>query len=114
MLNQLNASINIISGIITTSLAEISVVYENHIDKNDFTNFQYYSIEIPPRTNQAIKLPVTINHGYGILNYTKFGNNTEIPKAIVHIKNNFAITTVVNAGENPVKITFYETFDIEH
>lgn len=36
-----------------------------------------------------------------------------MPKALVNIKHNFAITTVVNAGENPVKITFNEPISIK-
>lgn len=45
--------------------------------------------------------------------YKKFGNNIEMPSAYVKVKNQFALRTVLNKNENPVKITFNKPLKVE-
>jgi len=36
-----------------------------------------------------------------------------MPKALVNIVNNYAITTIINSRENPVQIDFENNFEVE-
>jgi len=112
MLKQLNANVNFSSEKIETPDVKIPIIFEEKQISNS-SNFQNNSIIIPGRTQQIIKLPVTLRNGIGILNYIHFGKNLESPKALVNVSNYYAITSITNSNETDIKLNFHEPFDIE-
>ena len=117
MLKQLDANINVNKNELRTPLVKIPIILEienmptnnNMPTKNNFN----YSLTIEPRTQQVVRIPVNLINGTGILNYEQFYTGLEMPKALVNIENNFALTTITNINENPIKIDFFEPLEIE-
>lgn len=114
LLKQLNANINVTTRQLTTPNATISIIFEPEENIKKSNNIPiHHTIIIPPRVEQIIKIPVKQQNGIGILNYTKFVNGVEMPKALVKVIDNFALTTITNINENPVKLEISKPFDIE-
>jgi len=114
LLQKLKANINVDLMKLITPNAEIPIICETPDFGYNENKFSSFTITIPQRTQQVVKLPVNMKSGVGILNYTYFGNNTEMPSALVNVENYFAYTTILNNAENPVKITINEPFVIEN
>lgn len=114
LLKQLNATVNMNNKLLETPYSLIPIHFnQNSNTVNNINELKSYSIVIQPRTRQVVKIPVKHNCDAGILEYTNFDNGVEMPKALVNVMNNFAITTLTNIKENPVKIKFSEPLDIE-
>lgn len=118
LLKKLNATVNVADKLLETPHASIPIILDpidqstmNKIERNQT---QIYSIIIEPRCHQVVKLPVNLREGIGILNYKNFKNGIEMPKAVVNVKNNLAITTLTNCSEKPVKLEIYRPLDIEN
>lgn len=86
--------------------ATIPIQYQGKTIETNFTHI------IPPRSIQKIKIPVNISEGYGFLPYQKL-DHIEIPECLVKIENNVALTTALNPRENPIKIQFTDSFQVE-
>lgn len=115
LLTQLNAQIDLNSFQLITPNTTIPICYTNKISHHDIVKNKFkepYQILVPPRTQLITKIPVNTNQGIGVLNYIDF-HKVEMPEALVNIENNFAITTLTNSSENPVKITLLEPLNIE-
>lgn len=110
LLRQLNANINVNNNELSTPKSKIPIIFNPETDLKNSYNF---SITIEPRTQKVIKVPVKQNKGIGILNYYELGKGVQIPKSLVNIVDNFAITTVTNINETPMKIDILEPFEIE-
>lgn len=82
-------------------------------DNSANSKFKSYTITIEPRTNKVVKIPVNHENGVGILDYQNFRDGLEIPKAIVNIKNNFAITTLTNSNDYSIKLNILKPLEIE-
>lgn len=118
LLKQLKATINLESKVLATPFTEIPIIYETE-NKNvkqtqsNAKKIPIIKINIPGRTEKVVKLPVKMQSGSGILNYLKFSDGIETPKALVNVENNFAITTIVNSTEKSVNLNIFEAIDIE-
>uniref|UniRef100_V5GL18 Retrovirus-related Pol polyprotein n=1 Tax=Anoplophora glabripennis TaxID=217634 RepID=V5GL18_ANOGL len=120
LLRQINANLDLYSQKIITPQVQIPFYIDGQSLTQNYPSNQIYPvtlenpyvIEIPPRTQQVVLLPVYQNQGTGILPYTKF-IDTEMPEALVNVNDHFAITTLINANEYPVELTIFEPLDIE-
>lgn len=94
------------------AILPIYSTFQNDSNVSQPQKFKPYHIIIPGRTQQVIKIPTIQNKGVGILNYIKT-SNTEIPRSLVKIQNNFAITTILNLSEREIKLTITKPFNVE-
>lgn len=105
LLEQIKAIIDMNRKLLITPRIKIPIIYEC----DDST----YNITINPRSKQIVKIPVNIEKGTVLLNYTNFGKSVETPEAIVNVENYFALTTVTNSNIVPIEITFNEPMECE-
>lgn len=116
LLMNLKANVSFEQGYLVTPSTKIPLyicgnlmVSQDTKPKLSTTNSQVmeFTETIPPRSESIISIPVHTVLQQGLLEYTKFQNNLEIPASFVAIKNSQALTTVINNTEEPqiLKIT---------
>lgn len=118
LLKQLQANINVNAKRLSTPFATIPIIFEpeSEIKPNMKSNrnlINNYNMTIEPHVQKIVKIPVTQENGLGILNFQEFCKGLKMPKALVNVTGNFALTTVTNTNENPVHIEFHDPLDIE-
>ena len=120
LLNQLNANINVKNKQLTTPVTIVPIIFEPNpkskmTQANDKFNLKIknFSLEIEPRVQKIVKIPVKQKNGLGILNFCNFGNGLEMPKAVVNVFNYYALTSITNISDRSAKLIINEPFDIE-
>lgn len=115
LLSYLQATIDFKNLQLITPKVKVPINYEKTLHKNVTKNSEpiEQNFMIEPRTQKIVKIPVNIKEGLGVIEYFKFDKNVEMPKALVNVVNNFAITTILNSNENPIEIKIDQPFDIE-
>lgn len=114
-LKQIKASIDIDKKLLSTPCAQIKIIYEPEeltVLKNQLSENNHIII-IPPRTEKVCTIPVNIRNGVGLIDHLVFAKNIETPRAIVNIKNYFALITITNSDEHEAKLEIHTPFDIE-
>lgn len=112
LLDQLKAVLDVNKKLIITPYTKIPLIYESEKQKINL-NEANYSINVPPRTQTIVKLPVKYENGIALIDYIKFGDQVESPQAITNIQNYFATTTITNAREEPINISVTKPFEVE-
>lgn len=69
-------------------------------------------IELDPRTEQIVKIPVDQFSGEAILNYVQFCEGVRMPSAIIKCQKGYASTVVQNTLEIPMKMTIRSPFKV--
>lgn len=113
LLQPLEAAVDFKNKILKTKHAEIPLHLPEEIMKKSAPSIQVHELFIEPRTEQLVKIPVDIDGPYGIISAAKLSKSVETPSALVKINNGFALTTVLNTSEDPVKLTFRNPIHIE-
>jgi predicted aspartyl protease len=105
LLRQLKATINLENKTLTLPTHTIPL----HAMDNPPT---HYSLTIEPRTEQIVKIPVNKNISTGVIEYTRFTNDLEMPTAYVRVRDNQAITTIINKSDKQATLTLTEPIEI--
>lgn len=71
-----------------------------------------YSLNISPRCEQKVQLPVDQFSGDAILNFVNFAEGVRIPSAIVKCENGYATTVIQNTTEDDLTITITSPFKV--
>lgn len=101
LMTKLNANICLKDKILKTNGKDIPIVYDARRD-----------IQLDPRTEHRVKLPVTQQNGTAILDYKQFNNDVRMPAAIVQCENYFATTVIQNTSEDGVNLTILAPFKV--
>lgn len=102
LLLQLDAVIDLKNQVLTTSTTSIPIINNN----------LNYIIDIPPRTEQRVKLPVNQYSGDVILDFQVFENGLRMPSAIINCVKGYAYTVIQNTSDNPKRLNIKQPFTV--
>jgi transposase InsO family protein len=105
-LEKLKADLHLVKSLLVTPYCSIALRY---IRSNKPPIMSY---DIPPRQQQFIKLPVNIDNGDIIIPYTKI-HECEIPETLTKSKANFAMTSIINKSDKPIKFDLFKPIRVE-
>lgn len=71
-----------------------------------------YTIEIPPRCEQRVKIPTDIHSGEALVEYKQFTPGLRMPSALVNCINGYAFTVIQNVLETPITIRINKPFTV--
>lgn len=71
-----------------------------------------YVIELPPRCEQRVKVPIDQHAGDAILEFREFASGVRMPSALVNCINGYAMTVIQNSTETPMIITITQPFNV--
>lgn len=101
LMSRLKANINMKDRILETQYSKVPIVYNDE-----------YEINLQPRSEHRLKLPVDLENGDGILNFKQFYDGVRMPSAIVKCENYMATTVIQNLTENAIDIMITAPFTV--
>lgn len=102
LLQQLDAVIDLKNQVLMTSTTHIPIINNN----------LHYIIDIPPRTEQRVKLPVDQHSGNAIIDFQEFENGLRMPSAIVSCVNGYAYTVIQNSSNSSKRLNIIHPFSV--
>lgn len=101
LMAKLKANLNLGDKILTTHETVIPIQYDPD-----------YVINLEPRSEHRVKLPVNFKEGDAILNFKEFSDTVRMPSAIVKCENYFATTVIQNSSDNDITMTITKPFEV--
>lgn len=101
LLKKLAANIDMRNQILQTHNAQIPIIYNPP-----------YEINLPPRSETRVKIPVNLQHGDAIVDFLQFQEGVRMPTALIKCDNFFADTVIQNTSDKKVDIIFKEPFEV--
>lgn len=102
LLQQLGAVIDLKEKLLKTNSTCIPIINNN----------LNYTIDIPPRSEQRVKLPIDQHSGEAILDYKEFADGLRMPSAIVNCINGYASTVIQNTLDKPKRLIIKRPFTV--
>lgn len=102
LLQQMGAVIDLKNQILQTSTTCIPIINNN----------LNYVLDIAPRTEQRVKLPVNQHSGEAILDFKEFTSGVRMPTALINCFNGYASTVIQNTSEKPITLTITQPFSV--
>lgn len=100
LLQQMGAVIDLKNQILQTSTTCIPIINNN----------LNYVLDIAPRTEQRVKLPVNQHSGEAILDFKEFTSGVRMPTALINCFNGYASTVIQNTSEKPITLLLHSLF----
>lgn len=102
LLQQLGAVIDLKDQVLKTSTTCIPIINYN----------LNYTIDIPARSEQRVKLPVNQYLGDALLDFQEFETGLRMPSAIVNCVHGYAYTVIQNTSDCPKRLTVINPFTV--